>query len=92
MWHAIDNIRNPDDDADASLFIHNNSEIIQTDGDCFELLVGFVLGFVLGLIAALCLVDRSGIAGVRFKAGVFLGMSCYLLLLFGRFVTGLVDT
>lgn len=56
---------------------HDHSDIIANDGDCFELLIGFVLGFAIGILAALCLMERSGLASVRFKAGVFMGMTWY---------------
>lgn len=60
------------------------------DGECIELVVGFALGFGIGIVAALCLLERSGLASVRFKAGVFMGMSFYIVMLFVRFLSTLV--
>lgn len=67
-------LRMHDDDGIARGSFHHEA-IIENDGDCLELLIGFVIGFAIGILAALCLLERNGFASVRFKAGLFLGMT-----------------
>ena len=62
-------------DAAAARGGFHHEAIIENDGDCLELLIGFVVGFAIGILDALCLLERNGLASVRFKAGIFLGMT-----------------
>ena len=61
------------------------------DGECIEVVVGFAVGFAFGIIAALCLIpERSGFASMRFKAGIFMGLCFYMVMLALRFISRLV--